>query len=302
MSDNEPNTYSYQQEKPVDYVPQRVVSLVPSITESLFDLNIGGRVVGVTDYCTRPADGVSKLPKLGGTKNPNLDAIVALHPDLVMMNREENRQVDADALRAAGIPVWVTQPNTVREALDLLWSIMDVFEEPSMVPRVRLIEVTYEWTLGVTSELPPKRAFIPIWRDPWMTFNRDTYIHDLLHTCGVENVFADRDRKYPLAADLGNAEPLATDDPRMKDRDVRYPRISLDEVVAAQPDMVLLPDEPYAFSQADADEVARLDIPAAKNGQIYLVDGSLLTWHGTRIAYALRDLPPLFGTAPPQGT
>jgi len=302
MTDGAQNTYFYQQEKPVDYVPQRVVSLVPSVTESLFDLNIGTRVVGVTDYCTRPADAVSKLPRLGGTKNPNIKAIVALHPDLVIMNREENRQADANALEAAGIPVWVTHPNTVREALDLLWTIMDIFEEPSMVPRVRLIEVTYEWTLGVTRELPPKPAFVPIWRDPWMTFNRDTYIHDLLQTCGVENVFADRERKYPLAADLGNAEPLAADDPRMKDRDVRYPRITLEEVVAAQPEMVLLPDEPYVFSQADADEIARLDIPAARNGQIYLVDGSLLTWHGTRIAYALRDLPLLLGTAPPQGT
>lgn len=294
MSDDP--TYVYQLDKPVDYVPQRVVSLVPSVTESLFDLNIGNRVVAVTDYCTRPAEAVRKLPKVGGTKNPNIEAILALHPDLVIMNREENRKADADALEAAGVPVWVTHPNTVREALDLLWTIMDLFEEPSMVPRVRLIEVAYEWTLGVTRDAASKRAFVPIWRDPWMTFNNETYVHDLLHTCGVENVFADRVRQYPLAADLGNAEPLSSDDLRLQDLDVRYPRITLDEVVAAQPDMVLLPDEPYMFTQADADEISRLDIPAAKNGQILLVDGSLLTWHGTRIAYALRDLPPLLGT------
>jgi ABC-type Fe3+-hydroxamate transport system substrate-binding protein len=292
--------YAYQMEKPVDYVPQRVVSLVPSITESLFDLNLGSRVIGVTDYCTRPAEGVRRLPRLGGTKNPNIEAIVALRPDLVIMNQEENRRADAEALQAAGIPTWVTHPNTVREALDLLWTIMDVFEEPSMVPRVRLIEVAYEWTLGVTKEQTPKRVFVPIWRDPWMTFNRETYIHDLLNTCGAENVFADRERRYPLQADLGHAEALPAGDPRLQDRDTRYPRITLDEVVAAQPEIVLLPDEPYAFTQADADEIARLDIPAARNGQIHLVDGSLLTWHGTRIAYALRDLPPLLGTAHPE--
>jgi ABC-type Fe3+-hydroxamate transport system substrate-binding protein len=131
-----------------------------------------------------------------------------------------------------------------------------------------------------------------------MTVNRDTYMHDLLHTIGVENVFADRERRYPLAADLGTAEPIPADDPRVRERDVRYPRVSLDEIVAMQPEVVLLPDEPYVFTQADADEIARLDIPAAKNGQIYLVEGSLLTWHGTRIAYALRDLPPLLGTVP----
>src|SRR6266849_1180955 len=112
MTGEADQTYRYQQEKPVDYVPQRVVSLVPSVTESLFDLNIGTRVVGVTDYCTRPADAVSKLPRLGGTKNPNIEAIVALHPDLVIMNQEENRQEDAEALQAAGVPVWVTHPNT----------------------------------------------------------------------------------------------------------------------------------------------------------------------------------------------
>jgi ABC-type Fe3+-hydroxamate transport system substrate-binding protein len=287
-------------ERPVDYVPQRVVSLVPSMTESLFDLNLGSHVIGVTDYCTRPAEGVRRLPRLGGTKNPNIEAIVALRPDLVIMNQEENRRVDAEALQAAGIPTWVTHPNTVREALDLLWTIMDVFEEPSMVPRVRLIEVAYEWTLGVTKEQTPKRVLVPIWRDPWMTFNRETYIHDLLSTCGAENVFADRVRRYPLRADLGLAEALPADDPRLQDRDTRYPRITLEEVVAAQPEIVLLPDEPYVFTQADADEIARLDIPAARNGQIHLVDGSLLTWHGTRIAYALRDLPPLLGTAHPE--
>src|SRR6185369_4166700 len=123
-----------------------------------------------------------------------------------IMNREENRKSDADALNAAGVPTWITQPGTVREALDLLWTIMDVFEEPMMVPRVRLIEVEYEWTLGVTRDLTPKRVFAPIWRDPWMTFNRDTFMHDLLHTCGAENVFADRERRFPLAADLGKAD------------------------------------------------------------------------------------------------
>ena len=298
---NVPEAYIYRMEKPVDYVPRRVVSLVPSVTESLFDLNIGSRVIGVTDYCTRPAEAVRRLPKLGGTKNPNVKAIITLRPDLVIMNQEENRKADAEALQAAGVAVWVTHPNTVREALDLLWTIMDIFEEPSMVPRVRLMEVAYEWTLGVTKEQTPRRVFVPIWRDPWMTFNRETYVHDLLHTCGAENVFADRERRYPLQADLGNAEAIPVDDPRMADRDIRYPRITLDEVVAAQPDIVLLPDEPFVFAQPDADEIARLDIPAAKNRQIFLVDGSLLTWHGTRIAYALRDLPPLLGTARSEG-
>ncbi len=290
-------TYEYRMERPVEYVPRRVISLVPSLTESLCDLNLADRLIGVTDYCTRPAEVVRRLTKVGGTKNPDIARIIALHPDLVLMNREENRQADAEALQAAGVPIWVTQPNTVREALDLLWAIMDVFEEGSASARVRLTEIKYEWTLGVTTNVTPRRVFAPIWRDPWMTINRNTYMHDILRVCGAENVFANRERQFPLAADLGQAEPLPVDDARVAGRDVRYPRISLDEVVAAQPEIVLLPDEPYAFGEADAAEMARLDIPAASTNAIYLVDGSLLSWHGTRIAYALRELPPIFGVA-----
>jgi len=282
-------------EQPVDYVPRRVVSLVPSLTESLCDLNLADRLVGVTEYCTRPAEIVRRLPKVGGTKNPDIARIVTLHPDLVLMNREENREADAQALRAAGVPIWVTQPDTIRAALDLLWTIMDIFEEGSASARVRLIEIKYEWTLAVTTNMTARRAFVPIWRDPWMTINRNTYIHDVLRVCGAENVFADRERRFPLAADLGEADVLPADDPRLAGRDVRYPRINLAEVVTAQPEIVLLPDEPYAFGEIDAAEMAQLDTPAARTNSIYLVDGSLLTWHGTRVAYALRELPPIFG-------
>lgn len=295
--DETSNFQIYQMEKPVPYIPQRVISLVPSMTESLFDLNLGSRLIAVTDYCTQPAEGVARLPKVGGTKNPDIARIIALHPDLVIMNREENRKADADALRAADVPIWVTEPHTIREALDLLWTVMNIFEEAAMSQRIRSIEISYEMTLKYMTTEPPLRAFVPIWHDPWMAFNRDTFIHDMLTTVGLENIFANRDRLHPLAADLGNAEPLPADDPRLADRDTRYPRITLEEVVAAQPEIVLLPDEPFRFRPTDADEIARLDIPAARNKQIHMVDGSLLTWHGTRIAYALRDLPPLIASA-----
>ena len=291
MADN--LTYSYRMEKPVDYVPQRVVSLVPSLTESLFDLAIGDRLIAVTQYCVHPADQVARLPKVGGTKNPDIDRIVALRPDLVLMNQEENRREDAERLTAAGIPIWVTAPNTLREALNLLWTIMDVFEQPSMVQRVRQIEINYEWTLRVTADSGRKKAFVPIWRDPWMTGNRDTFLSDMILTCGGENVLADRERRYPLDADVGRTEPDTA-----ADRGVRYPRLSLEEVIAAQPEIVLLPSEPYAFTRADAEGFAGLAIPAARTGDIHLVDGSLLTWHGTRIALALRELPPVFNAVP----
>lgn len=275
----------------------RVVSLVPSMTETLFDLNLGGRVVGVTEYCIHPAEKLAGLPRIGGTKNPDIDAITALAPDVVIANREENRREDVLALRERGIIVWVTHPRTVPDAFNLLWLVMDTFNETSMVDRVRLIERQYDWVRGMSQQREERggllRVFCPIWSEPWMTFNADTYAHDLLRVCGGLNVFAERERQYPLAADLGQAEPLPADDVRVAGRDTRYPRLTEQEIIDARPDVVLLPSEPFAFSEAHIPLFKALDIPAAHHDRIHPVDGSLLTWHGTRIAYALETLPAL---------
>ncbi|MEO8609743.1 MAG: helical backbone metal receptor [Chloroflexota bacterium] len=287
-------TYSYDMEAPVSTPPRRVVSLVPSITESLFDLNLGNRLVAITDYCIYPEAGVARLPRIGGTKNPDIKRIIELAPDLVIANREENRKEDVLALQEAGVPVWVTFPQTVADAFNLLWNIMHVFDEPTMVPRIRLMEQTMDWIWRISEtklEENPCRVFVPIWLDPLMTFNAHTYAHDLLRICGAINVFADRDRQYPLKADLGQVQPLAVDDPRILERDTRYPRVTMEEVVAAQPDMILLPNEPFPFTEEHIPLFANLDTPASRSGNIQLVDGSLLTWHGTRLAYALDRLP-----------
>jgi ABC-type Fe3+-hydroxamate transport system substrate-binding protein len=291
----EEHVYYQRQDVPVTAPPKRVVSLVPSVTESLFDLNLGSRLVGVTDYCIYPAAGVAKLPKIGGTKNPDVERIIALHPDLVIANQEENRKEDVETLQAEGIPVWVTFPKTVREAMNLLWNLMYVFDETSMVPRVRVIEQTLDWLEGIarTREDHPCKVFVPIWLEPLMTFNAETYAHDLLRVCGGWNVFAERERYYPLKADLGQVAPYPPDDPRVQERDTRYPRITIEEVVAAQPDVILLPSEPFKFTEDHLSIFAGLDVPAARNRQIHLIDGSLLTWHGTRAAYAMNELPAL---------
>ena len=264
------------------------------MTETLFDLNIGDRLIAVTDYCTRPADQVARLPKIGGTKNPDIQKIIAMQPDLVLMNDEENRREDHAALEAAGIRTWVTSPHTVFQTLNMLWDVMDVFEAPHMSPRVREIERSYDYTEGAMRASRLVSVFVPIWKDPWMTINKDTYMHDLLSTCGGHNVFAERERMFPLRADLGEAEPIPSDDERVKDRDKRYPRISLEEVEKLKPEIILLPDEPYPFTEADSADFYALDVPAAHKGHIYTIDGSLLTWHGTRLAFALQELPPIF--------
>ena len=277
---------------PIENAPDTVISLVPSITESLFDLNLGNRLLARTNYCIYPETLVDKIPTIGGTKNPDVQAIIAMQPDLVFANAEENRKEDVEALRAAGIPVWVSMPTKVADVFTLLWNIMYLFDETSMVARVRLIEQIYDRLTGMLeandSELP--KVFVPIWHDPLMTANRETYLHDLLLTCGGLNIFADRERQFPLKADSGQQE---ANEALAEGRDTRYPRITLEEVELAQPDVILLPDEPFKFTEAHLPIFKQLDVPAAKNNRIYLVDGSWLTWHGTRLAYALNDLPNL---------
>lgn len=294
MSDE--HSYVYTMEAPVDSVPASVVSLVPSITESLFDLGLGSRLVGRTDYCIYPEGLVDGIPTVGGTKNPAIERIIALRPSLVIANYEENRKADVEALQAADIPVWVTFPRTVPDVFTLLWNLMYLFDQTDMAPRVRLIEKHYDMVLNMSeaNEENLPRVFVPIWHDPLMTFNKDTYAHDLLRVLGGANVFAKRERQFPLAADMGNAQPLAADDERLSERDTRYPRVSDDEVEAAQPDIILLPSEPFAFTEAHRPLFQKLDVPAVANQRIHLVDGSLLTWHGTRLAHALAHLPALF--------
>lgn len=275
---------------PTDDAPRTVVSLVPSITESFFDLNLSNRLIGRTEYCIYPEGKVDSIPTLGGTKNPDIERIIAMQPDMVFMNAEENNKADAQTLLDAGITIWASMPTKVSDVFTLLWNIMNLFDETSAVARVRLIEQVYDrlYSMLIDTELPT--VFVPIWYDPLMTANGETYLHDVLYTCGAANVFADRDRQFPLAADIGDADP----NPELAaGRDTRYPRISLAEVESAQPDVILLPSEPFLFTEEHLPVFQELDVPAAKHNRIYLVDGSWLTWHGTRLAYALNGLPNL---------
>ena len=277
------------------HVPQRVVSLVPSVTESLIELGAGQSLVGITEYCVHPAERVAGLPRVGGTKNPDLERVKAALPELIIANQEENRKEDIEALAAAGLKVWLTFPRNVRETIDLLWDITRLFRLPHRGPALATLETSYEWASLAAPNTPASRVFCPIWREPaegeprwWMTINRDTYTHDLLTLCTGENIFGDRDRRYPLAADLGQAPA----DPVAPDQDVRYPRVTTAEVAERSPDVILLPSEPYPFAEADRLAFEAYPyIPAVKNGRIYLVDGTWLTWPGIRVTKALAELP-----------
>jgi ABC-type Fe3+-hydroxamate transport system substrate-binding protein len=247
--------------------PRRIVSLIPSITEILFAIGLGDAVVGCTIYCTEPAEGVATKTRIGGEKNPRLDQIRALEPDLVIANIEENLREHVEALRGWGIPVFVTYPRTVAAGVALVRALGAV--TGAVGPASAMATPLERRLAEIGSQRGARsRVFCPIWRHPYMTINADTYVHDMLAVCGGENVFGDR----------------AT----------RYPTVTVADVAEAKPAVILLPDEPYRFRRPHiADFASYADIPAVRDGRIHLIDGKLLSWYGPRIEQALHLLPPL---------
>ncbi len=281
-----------------DLPPKRVISLVPSMTESILRLGLGDSLVGITDYCFYPEGGVNAYPRVGGPKNIRVSDVLALQPDLIIADQEENSPEDIEALLEAGCRVWVTFPKTVREALSNLWDLVHLFARDRAFQALRVLERSVEIAELAAGERQGTRYFCPIWEEEhprygywWMTFNRDTYSSDLLRLVGGENVFADRERRYPLEAELGETlgEPAG-------DRDVRYPRVSREEVLRADPEVIIIPSEPYPYRPGDRERLAQIfaETSAAQSGRIYYVDGSLITWPGVRLGEALAQLPSLF--------
>lgn len=239
---------------PVRRPVRRVVSLVPSLTETLGAARPAA-VVGATDWCTRPAD--LDVVRVRGTKNPDVARVVGLAPDLVVANKEENRELDVRRLRAAGLAVWVTEIETVPEAVA---SLERLFDEALGWSRPAWLAHARERWCG---PLPPAvaRVAVAVWRDPWMVVGGSTFTGDLVRRLGGRNVF--------------EAVPG------------RYPRVSLPEIDGAGADVVLLPDEPYPFTAQDGPE-------AFSRSPTRLVSGRLLTWYGPSLLEA-PSLPDLLG-------
>ena len=221
---------------------ERVVSLVPSLSEAVA-VTAPGLLVGATDWCSHPPG--LDVTRVRGTKNPDVAAVVQLRPDLVLANAEENRDVDLDALRAAGLAVWTTAPETVPQALG---SLTRMLAACGLAAPDWLLEGRRVWDEPWSGSR--RRAVVPIWRRPWMALGRDTFAGDVLARLGGDDVLA------------------ASPD--------RYPRFRPDELPAH--DLVVLPDEPYAFSPSDGPE--HFPVPAA------LVSGRHLTWYGPSLAEA----------------
>ncbi len=267
--------------------PTRVVSLVPSETYSVARLGALDRLVGRTDYCVEPAGDLAAVPSVGGTKSARVDDVLAASPDLVLANQEENTRAQIEAIGRAGVPVFVSFPRRVAEGfahLARLGRLLDLGDDGRAKALVRAAYEAYREADGRRAARPPLRAFVPIWMDPLMTVNGETYISDALDLAGAANVFAGRPRRYPLAADLGLAPPLPPE--RSAGRDTRYPRVPPAEVAALRPDIVLLPDEPHAFTPADAEALAAAGVPP-EGGRVAFCSGKDLCWPG---AWAIEGL------------
>lgn len=233
--------------------PKRIVSLVPSQTELLFDLGLNETVVGVTRYCVHPSFKTQHKTSIGGTKNPDLKLIRALQPDLIIGNKEENRREDIEALHAE-FPVWISDIATLADATAMIREIGHlVAKETSADWLARRIEERFETLAAeVAPRIIRRKAAYLIWRKPWMVAGGGTFIHALLERAGLDNVFADQPR---------------------------YPECTVESLVVSQPEVIFLSSEPYPFKETHLAEM-QIMLP---NAQILLVDGELFSWYGSRL-------------------
>ena len=233
----------------------RIVSVCPSLTELVFDLGRGDDLVGRTRFCVHPSPAVERVERVGGTKNPKNARIVELAPDIVLMNREENRREDAEALSAAGLRCHVSFPKDAFATAEMVREIGLALNRPGEASAIASdIELRARGALGRSVGAPPLRFVYLIWRRPWMVAAGDTFVSSLLALAGGENAFAAHPQRYPVV------EP--------------------EELAEADPDLVLLSSEPFPFREAHLGELA--DATGLPRSRFRRVDGQLLTWHGSR--------------------
>jgi len=227
--------------------PKRIVSLVPSITELLYDLGLFDNIVGRTKFCVHPKAALRAIPKIGGTKNVNFDRVAALKPDLIIANKEENDKSQIEALNQH-FPVWISDIANFGDAMEMIQCLGVLLRKKSVADKI-----VNDSTILLQKIKPAKsqRAAYLIWQKPYMTIGKDTYIHDMLLHTGYENIFGDQ---------------------------TRYPSFTLAELKERNPEIILLSSEPFPFKQKHIDEL-KLLFP---NTPIQLVDGEAYSWYGTR--------------------
>jgi len=234
-------------------VPQRIVSLVPSQTELLFDLGLDEEVTGITKFCIHPQEWFRSKTRIGGTKAVHHDQVVALQPDLIIANKEENVKEQIDAL-AALFPVWTSNISSLQEALQMIESIGAITGTNKKATEI-INSIKSRFDQLIVPPLPAMRAAYLIWQNPYLTTGSDTFINDMLMRCGLKNIFSDQ---------------------------LRYPSITIEELKNRNCELLLLSSEPFPFKQKHIDELQQ-QLPSTK---IILVNGEMFSWYGSRLMVA----------------
>jgi ABC-type Fe3+-hydroxamate transport system substrate-binding protein len=239
----------------IPQIPTRIVSVVPSQTELLFDLGLNERIVGITKFCVHPQKLVSAKMKIGGTKNLDFEKIRALNPDLIIANKEENKRSEVELLMKE-FPVWISDIKTLDDALGMIQSVGELTGKAEEAKQIsKTISDRFTNLQGLTSNVQPIPAAYLIWHKPIMTVGSDTFISSMMEWCGFKNVFGERKR---------------------------YPEIKESELANAAPQVILLSSEPFPFRQKHVDYYQGI-CPGAK---ILLVDGQMFSWYGSRLQHA----------------
>jgi ABC-type Fe3+-hydroxamate transport system substrate-binding protein len=242
-----------------NYPPKRIISIVPSQTELLFELGLSDEVVGITKFCVHPAPQFKAKTKVGGTKKLNLELIRSLKPDLILGNKEENTKEDIEEL-SKEFPVWMSDIYTLEDAMEMITRIGELVDrQPESAYLNHLINAGFTdlQTLALQRGIDKKVAYL-IWKDPYMVAGQNTFIHDILVKNGLTNVM----------------------------KESRYPEITLTELKALAPELVFLSSEPYPFREKHLEELKSV-LPEAK---IMLADGEMFSWYGSRLVKAVQYL------------
>jgi ABC-type Fe3+-hydroxamate transport system substrate-binding protein len=235
----------------ISFPPKKIISVVPSQTELLFDLGLDEEVIGITKFCIHPSTWFRTKTRVGGTKQLHIDQIISLQPDLIIANKEENVEEQINEL-AKHFPVWISDIKTLEDAYEMMHAVGEMLGQNKKAQD--LVERIKSSISGLQSTNSKSCAYL-IWQNPLMTVGSDTFIHHMLGLAGFKNVFADR---------------------------TRYPEITIEEIQQRNPEFILLSSEPFPFKQKHADELKQ-QLP---NSKIIFVDGEMFSWYGSQLLKA----------------
>ncbi len=240
----------------LDKPPGKIISLVPSQTELLFELGLGDKITGITKFCIHPTHLVKEKIKIGGTKNINLHKIRQINPDLIIGNKEENEKSQIEEL-SRSFPVWMSNIQNLENAAGMIHAIGKLTgTEAKAASITEEINKKFSGLKIFTAGLRPLKLAYIIWKKPLMTINKDTFIHHMAERCRLYNVFGEKQE--------------------------RYPEITMEELQAAAPDIILLSSEPYPFKEKHIAEFSDI----CKNAKVLCTDGEMFSWYGSRLLHA----------------